>query len=102
MPRLTAWALRSLFNSSGIWESALRGDLVIVRKETTPAAAYHQPAGTLSVTTHIYEKPTGQRLIGTKVAITHHFEDPDGTIRNRAGRPDPKMVRTQGQTYVLG
>lgn len=98
---LGEWDLRTLFNASGIWDRAVAGDLLIVRREKEPNPAYHQPADTISVRQDIYDPNQGGGLMGLKVAETHHYESPSGEILNAAGLPDPKMVRAEGIVYVL-
>jgi hypothetical protein len=99
--RVTAAEIRQRFNESGLWDAALAGHYLIERRETDPDDDHGQPPGTISVSIRIFHKAAGGGR-GTLVFRGHHYEDPDGTIRNRAQAPDPKWFRWEGETWTLG
>jgi hypothetical protein len=92
---VSAETLRELFNESGYWELAKRGDLIEkIYSEAPPQKRSGEPPGTLSQIV-AYLDPQGRQ-----VAIVHQYLRKDGSIGG-SGRPDPKKVFYQGNVYVL-
>lgn len=94
--RVSANALRKLFNDSGYWEQYQNGQLQsTLRKSKHPSPPLaNEPFCTQSqYITYINE-------LGEKIAGVHQYLRPDGTI-GLSGRPDPKEVCVDGVLYVL-
>lgn len=94
--RVSASALRKIFNDSGYWEQYQNGQLQsILRKSKHPSPPLaNEPFCTQSqYITYINE-------LGEKIAGVHQYLRPDGTI-GLSGRPDPKEVYVDGVLYVL-
>jgi hypothetical protein len=94
--RVSANALRKLFNDSGYWEQYQNGQLQsTLRKSKHPSPPLaNEPFCTQSqYITYINE-------LGEKIAGVHQYLRPDGTI-GLSGRPDPKEVYVDGVLYVI-
>ena len=78
--------IRELFNGSGLFEQALRGELNTILEDDRPVRAeLGMPEGTRSQMVW-YLGPDGHKL-----AIVHQYLLPDGMIGG-SGRPDPKRM----------
>jgi hypothetical protein len=96
--RLDSFQLCKLFNETGYFERAQRGELLrTLVRAGTPGPEYNQPPGTISETWWWHES-RGTRLV--RVAVVHQFVLPDGRINNAVGRPDPKWFRTDAGTFA--
>jgi len=97
--RVSEAEIRAAFNRSGYFERAEAGNILktVVRDEE-PAPEYNQPPGTRSQTLWYHEAQGGQLV---RVAVVHQFLLSDGTINNRARRPDPKYLQVGGEILAL-
>lgn len=78
--------IRRRFNSSGLFERAVRGELILVlRSDRLVLPEVGLPEGARSQMVW-YFSPEGQEL-----ALIHQYLLPDGTIGG-SGRPDPKRM----------
>lgn len=95
--RVTIGQMRKIFNDSGYYE---REDILRTLKgPPTPAnPANNQPPGTMSETWLYHEIREGKLVM---VALLHQYVLSDGTINNRAKRPDPKYLRIGDEVYKL-
>jgi hypothetical protein len=94
---VTVAELRALFNHSGFWEKALRGELVTsVLREGHPAPP--KAPEPYNARSQIVDYFT---LEGEKVAKVHQYLRPDGTL-GASGKPDPKYVVINGVRYRAG
>lgn len=95
--RVSAGALRELFNNAGYAQLADNGGLFVSREKATPSHRPFLPPGARSVIEHYYEFAT-QGKLGRKLAVVHYYEDAGG---NRLTPPDPKKVLVADVVYLL-
>jgi hypothetical protein len=96
--RVSEHEIRKAFNASGLYERSQEGSILVTEDDGVPGAEYHQPPGTVSRTTIYTEAVNGQLI---RRAVLHSFVLPDGTINNRARRPDPKYLRIGDEILLL-
>jgi|SRR5579871_1292632 len=93
--KVSAQALRQLFNESGYWElvksGALSEKLYFTR---TPDKKHNEPPGTVSQILAYVDSE------GRQVALVHQYLRKDGTLGG-SGRPDPKKMLYRGVMYSL-
>lgn len=92
--QVSATKLRSLYKKEQLDKRLADGTLFeMMISENRPSRASNQPQGTVSQLVGYYDA-------NTKVAEVHRFLMPDGTLGG-SGKPDPKMVLSNGVRYVL-
>lgn len=86
------WTLRERFNSDQIWERVQSGKLKVIEVSRVPGGSNSgQPVGTMSVMERISTHD------GRVLAMTHHFERPDGSTTPR----DPKYLLVGNTMWKL-
>lgn len=92
--RVPAWRIRQIFNDNKYFEMVKSGVWTANLAESTPIARPFKdhPVGTLSQIVHYLDE------LGRVVAIVHQFRKPNGKIGG-SGKPDPKMLEFDGDTY---
>ena len=78
--------IRERFNESGLFERAIRGELIsVVKSDKLVRGNSGLPAGTRSQVIWYFGRD------GQELALVHQYLLPDGTLGG-SGRPDPKRM----------